>query len=150
MPTRKRKDFPTGSQNTTSTEGRAPFRLPAARNLPYMACHLLRMLSHPPAQSKPGSWEVEVLRTAKLAALQSLRDTSHIAICVGAGVDARQETRDEDGGFANVSASHVSARLSSIVSRPRASAHLASGGRVRGTANGAPFSPGRDKRGRSR
>ena len=33
-------------------------------------------------------------------------------------------------GFANVSSSHVSARRSSIVSRPRARPHLAGGGRV--------------------
>ena len=37
-------------------------------------------------------------------------------------------------GFANVSSSHVSARLSSIVSRPRAHAHSTSGDHVRGTS----------------
>ena len=38
-------------------------------------------------------------------------------------------------GLANVSSSHVSARLSSIVSRPRAHTHLAGGGCVRGTSH---------------
>ena len=52
--------------------------------------------------------------------------------------DARLETRTEtmrQCGFANVSSSHVSARLSSIVSRPRAYIHPASGGCVRGTSH---------------
>ena len=56
--------------------------------------------------------------------------------------DVRRETRSETRrretmrqcGFANVSSSHVSARLSSIVSRPRAHALSASGAHVRGTS----------------
>ena len=51
-------------------------------------------------------------------------------------------------GFANVETSHVSARLSSIVSRPRAIAQLASGGNARGTANGVPILQSRDRNGR--
>ena len=47
---------------------------------------------------------------------------------------SRRETKRQCG-FANVSSSHVSARLSSIVSRPRAHAHFASGGHVRGTSH---------------
>ena len=51
-------------------------------------------------------------------------------------IDVRRETRAETRrretmrqcGFANVSSSHVSARLASIVSRPRAHAYSASGG----------------------
>ena len=46
---------------------------------------------------------------------------------------SRRETKRQCG-FANVSSSHVSARLSSIVSRPRAHTHLASGDHVRGTS----------------
>ena len=61
-PTRKRKNLPTGTQNTAPTEGPAPFRFPAARNLPFWTCHLLRIIPHPPAQNKPGFWEVEVLQ----------------------------------------------------------------------------------------
>ncbi len=34
-----RKTRATNQQNTPPPEGRAPFRLPAARNLPFMACH---------------------------------------------------------------------------------------------------------------
>ena len=83
-------------------------------------------MPHSPAQRKRGFWEIEVLR----AGAQSLTR------------DARRETRMETSrretmrqcGFANVSSSHVSARLSSIVSCPRAHAHSASGGRVRGTS----------------
>ena len=61
----------------------------------------------------------------------------------GAEIDERRETRMETRrretirlcGLANVSSSHVSARLSSIVSRPRAHTHLAGGGCVRGTSH---------------
>ena len=34
-----RKTRATNRQNTPPSEGHAPFRLPAARNLPFMACH---------------------------------------------------------------------------------------------------------------
>ena len=47
---------------------------------------------------------------------------------------SRRETMRQCG-FANVSSSHVSARLSSIVSRQRARPHLAGGGCVRGTSH---------------
>ena len=47
---------------------------------------------------------------------------------------SRRETKRQCG-LANVSSSHVSARLSSIVSRPRAHTHLAGGGCVRGTSH---------------
>ena len=81
-------------------------------------------MPHSPAQRKRGFWEFEVLR----AGAQGLTR------------DARRETRTETRrretmrqcGFANVSSSHVSARISSIVSCPRAGSHLADGGRVRG------------------
>ena len=52
----------------------------------------------------------------------------------GAEIDERRETMRQCG-FANISSSHVSARLSSIVSRPRAHTHLAGGGCVRGTSH---------------
>ena len=76
-----------------------------------------------PRPTQAGFWEFEVLR----AGAQGLTR------------DVRRETRDASRrepkrqcGFANVSTSHVSARLSSIVSCPRAGSHLADGGRVRG------------------
>ena len=82
-------------------------------------------MPHSPAERKRGFWEVEVLRAG----------------AQGVTRDARRETRAETSrretirqcGFANVSSSHVSARLASIVSRPRAHAHSASGDHVRGT-----------------
>ena len=50
---RKRMVVPTGMQNTAPTEGRTHFRFPAARNLPCLACHWLRMIPHSPSQNKP-------------------------------------------------------------------------------------------------
>ena len=78
------------------------------------------------SRQQRGFWEVEVLR----AGVQGLTgDVRH---------ETRAETRRRETmrrcGFANVSSSHVSARLSSIVSRPRAHALSASGGHVRGTS----------------
>ena len=71
-------------------------------------------------------------------------DFGKLKFCArGAEVDERRETRAETRrretmrqcGFANISSSHVSARLSSIVSRPRAHAYSASGDHVRGTSH---------------
>ena len=75
---------------------------------------------------------------------QRKRDFGNLKFCArGAELDERRETRAETRrretmrqcGFANISSSHVSARLSSIVSRPRAHAYSASGDHVRGTSH---------------
>ena len=74
---------------------------------------------------------------------QRKRDFGKLKFCArGAEVDERRETRVETSrhetirqrGFANVSSSHVSARLSSHV-RARTHAHLVSGEYVRGTSH---------------